>query len=1046
MLVVPGTGSLVIAMEAARQTVVGKNRKISGFNFKDVQLLSPLRVGYTTQDAVETDVHLDQIQAGDEKGSTWFQFRIFSHNEGGVTETCNAKIQVQFEEDITTPAGYERMLEYERIRSRSRRIRSSCTQPLDIRTLYKRFLKYGFRYGPSFTVVSDVSFDPVGQMLAAGKVNWDPTVHEQANDSPVHPGILDGVLQVLLATAPKGLKNTSTMIPRRIGRVWVSNKVWSQTTKAVNVTSALTGTLDEGGPFMNFWALADDDTPLCTIERVKTAEISRAEKPEDDLAGRMLLYNIAWKPRLSSLAPGELQKICETASIRLNSFDSEVTAMANFFPKIELALRSAAKGAIQTMSASHMSGHPAYFSKYMDLLKWQSTYRPPELQHQENHNDLSLSALETIIQECEAEYPQWFLFPAVARALPSILRGETDPLELMFSTKAAETFYSSVYNSHMLSGSFKMFINLASHENPRLRILEVGAGTGSFTRHILSTLQALENENGGTSFAEYIFTDISTSFFSNAQVQFKEHLDRMSFKSWNLEHDPGDEDSGLHIGGYDIIFAGSVLHATSNLLKALRNLRKLLRPGGYLVLQEITSTQLACVNIAFGTLEGWWLSTEKWRQDGPLATEECWNQLLQNSGFLGIDLALKDFEDDAHHISTIMVAQASGEEDVPTRNSPINVLQGQHQLIVVIDQGSVSQTSLTEELGRQHEIKQVVDFASIEKGWGASPSDVVVSLIDVGSSRLANLGEQGFKSLQQLIQGSRNILWVSASAYDTGSSEDGKGLLPWDPQSGIATGALRTVRSEESDKHIVTLIIDQAHRYELKGTAAFMTEVLRSSFNGYESRNNPEVEFVVKNGHIMVGRMVHEKQLDEERESHIRPQQQIDQWTAGPPLVLEVEKPGMLDSLRFVEDAGYYEDLATDEVEIEAEAWPVSFRDIFTALGKLNDGIELGWECAGKVTRVGSTCLEHFKPGDRAVMGAFGSMRSHPRSKMQTVQKIPDNLSCIDAVSYVNPGMTAWHGLVNCARLQKGEKVLIHSAAGATGQMAIGVATMIGAE
>lgn len=1030
-------------MEAVRQTVAARNRKISGFQLKNVQLLAPLRVGSTVSDAVETDVHLDQIEGGDEKESTWFHFRLFSHNEGRVTQTCDAQIHVIFEEGDSTPAGYERMMEDEQIRKRTEEIRARCTEPLDTRTFYKRFLKYGFQYGPSFTVASDARFDPIGQMSGTGKVSWN-AAHVQANDSPVHPGILDGILQVLLATAPKGLKNTSTWIPRRIGRVWVSNRIWCQYTKTVNVASTVN--VEDGVPLMNFWALSDDDTPLCTIERVKCAEISRTNKLGGDPVHKKLLYSIAWKPRLSSLAPGELQKLCDTTSIRLNNFDSEANAMAKFFPKMELALRSAAKAALQTMSASEMGDLPAHFSKYVNLLKSQSMHDASAANGEENVNDLTPSELEALLQECEAEYPQWFLFPAVARALPSILRGETDPLELMFATKAAETFYANVYSSHMLCGGLQAFLGLASHENPRLRILEVGAGTGSFTRHILSTLQAVEQERGGTSFAEYVFTDISTSFFGNAQVHFKQHLDRMSFKTWNIEHDAADERSGLDTGGYDIIFAGSVLHVTSDISKALRHLRKLLKPGGHLVLEEITSTQSACVNIAFGTLPGWWLSTEKWRQGGPLATQESWNQLLQNNGFQCIDLALKDFEDDAHHISSIMVARASGEADTSLQNGSISVRPAQPQIVIIRDQSSSFQVSLTEELGKHLELTQIVDFDSLGQWWDTSPSEVIVSLVDVGTSGLANLSEQGFESLQGLIQGSKNILWVAASTPDTSDPDNSGSSLPWDPRSGIATGALRTIRSEESDKHIVNLTINQAHVYESKELAGFVTEVIDSCFTDDQSRNSPEVEFVVQDGYISVGRMVYEQELDDERESHIQPQRQVEKWDSGPPLVLDIEKPGMLDSLRFVEDTSAYTDLAADEVEIEAEAWPVSFRDIFIALGKVSDRKEFGWECAGRVTRTGSACSDEFKPGDRVVMGAFGSIRCLPRAKSQAVWKIPDNLSYLDVVSHVNPAMTAWYGLVNLARLQKGEKVLIHSAAGATGQMAIGISKMVGAE
>lgn len=982
------------------------------------------------------------MEGGGEKESTWFHFRLFSHHEGRTTQTCDAHIQVNFEEGDSTPAGYERTMEDERIRRRAERIRGLCTKPIESRTFYKRFLKYGFKYGQSFTVVDDARFDPIGQMSGTGKVNWN-AAHVQADDSPVHPGILDGVLQVLLATAPKGLENTSTYIPRRIGKVWVSNRTWCQCTEAVHVASTLT--IEDGEPLMNFWALSDDDTPLCTIEKVKTAEISSTHKLGDDQAHKKLLYSIAWKPSLSFLSPGELQKICENSSSRLVNFDLEAKSMSNFFPKMELALRAAAKLALTTEPAFETGGFAPHFNKYISSLQFQSKHETSRLDAEEKHQGLTPSELEALLQECEAEYPPWFLFTAVARALPSILRGKKDPLELMFATKAAETFYANVYSSHMLCGGFQTFLGLASHENPRLRILEVGAGTGSFTRHILSTLGALEQATGGTSFADYVFTDISASFFGNAQVLFKDHLDRMSFKTWNIEKDAADEQSGLDIGGYDIIFAGSVLHATSDIANALRHLRRLLKPGGYLVLQEITSTQSACVNIAFGTLPGWWLSTEKWRQEGPLATEESWNQLLQNNGFQGIELALKDFEDDAYHISTIMVARASGEVDAPLRNDSISARQ-LPQIVIIRDQNSACQVSLTKELEESLNVTQAVDFDSLGEWWATSPREVIVSLVDVGTSRLATLSQQGFDGLQGLIQGSRNILWVAASRVDSSGLDDSGSHLTWDPRSGIATGLLRTIRSEDSDKHIVNLTINQDQNYKSNEVATFVTKLVDPCFTGDQTHNSPEVEFVVQDGYLSVGRMVHEKELDDECRSYTRPQRQLSRWESGPPLVLDTDKPGMLDSLRFVEDTSSYSEIAVDEVEIEAEAWPVSFRDIFIALGKVSERKDFGFECAGRVTRVGPACAAQFKAGDRVVMGAFGSFRSRPRAKMDAVHKIPDGLSYFDVVSHVNPAMTAWYGLVNLARLQKGEKVLIHSAAGATGQMAVGIARIIGAE
>ncbi|KAI0543431.1 KR domain-containing protein [Xylaria curta] len=250
-------------------------------------------------------------------------------------------------------------------------------------------------------------------------------------------------------------------------------------------------------------------------------------------------------------------------------------------------------------------------------------------------------------------------------------------------------------------------------------------------------------------------------------------------------------------------------------------------------------------------------------------------------------------------------------------------------------------------------------------------------------------------------------------------------------------GFLRSIRSEEIDKRIVTLIIHQSDKSQSNGIAELVTSILYSSFNN--SRLS------VRDGIIMIGHMVHERQLDEKRRSFRHPQEQIGPWLPGPPLALAVGQTGMLDSLRFVEDQSYSEDLASDEVEIEAVVWPISLRDVLIVLGKIGFGDGLGYECAGTVSRVGLACSEKFQPGDRVSMGVLGSMRSHPRGKARCVRKLPDHLSFEEAVSTGNPCMTAWHGLINIARLQKGEKVLIHSAAGATGQMAVQIAQLIGA-
>ncbi|KAB5542744.1 KR domain-containing protein [Coniochaeta sp. 2T2.1] len=130
--------------------------------------------------------------------------------------------------------------------------------------------------------------------------------------------------------------------------------------------------------------------------------------------------------------------------------------------------------------------------------------------------------------------------------------------------------------------------------------------------------------------------------------------------------------------------------------------------------------------------------------------------------------------------------------------------------------------------------------------------------------------------------------------------------------------------------------------------------------------------------------------------------------------------------------------------ETEAKAWGLNFRDVLIALGR-KEGDGLGADCAGIVTRVGRDCRSSLRPGDRVCMVAEGCMRQYPRAHEGRVLAIPESLSLETAASVLVPGLTAYHCLVDIARLRKGEWVLVHSAAGSTGQMAVRVAQMLGA-
>jgi acyl transferase domain-containing protein/acyl carrier protein len=138
------------------------------------------------------------------------------------------------------------------------------------------------------------------------------------------------------------------------------------------------------------------------------------------------------------------------------------------------------------------------------------------------------------------------------------------------------------------------------------------------------------------------------------------------------------------------------------------------------------------------------------------------------------------------------------------------------------------------------------------------------------------------------------------------------------------------------------------------------------------------------------------------------------------------------------------------EVEVEIRAAGLNFKDVLVTLGRLGTNSDavpfLGSECAGVVSAVGSS-VHHVKPGDPVVVAmASGCMASHVTVPAHSVIPKPEGLSFVEAATVPIAFLTAYHSLVNLAKLQQGERIIIHAAAGGVGLAAVRLAQQLGAE
>jgi acyl transferase domain-containing protein/NAD(P)-dependent dehydrogenase (short-subunit alcohol dehydrogenase family)/SAM-dependent methyltransferase/acyl carrier protein len=225
---------------------------------------------------------------------------------------------------------------------------------------------------------------------------------------------------------------------------------------------------------------------------------------------------------------------------------------------------------------------------------------------------------------------------ACGRQLPEILRGKLSPLETLFPNGDA-TLAQRLYEKAPVSTYFNSIAAAAAAALSRAhmrgcRILEVGAGTGATTASVLPRLDA--------HYAEYCFTDVSGLFLSRAKRKFSDYRS-VNYRLLDIDRDPAQQ--GYELGGFDLVLATNVIHATADLPRTLAHVRSLLAPGGALILCEATE-YLPWFDITTALIEGWQRYNDGIRRDHPLLSASQWTSVLRDAGFIDVRAFPEDGE------------------------------------------------------------------------------------------------------------------------------------------------------------------------------------------------------------------------------------------------------------------------------------------------------------------------------------------------------------------------------------------------------------------
>ncbi len=1053
-VVFPGAGYVTMAATGALlankpsgTSVIERSRPLSVTN---LQLHTPLVLA-KEEELRELQLLLARPQ-GHSAASSKRAIEIYSRTPGDEDWTLHADGEVELESGDLQP-GKQADLP---------RVKQDLAER-DIAAIYQAYEAIGIGYGPTFRSLQGL-WACAGEALGQVRLSSEQRGHGLI----VHPAVLDGCLQAFAAAVPESAE-AETFMPFACRRIAFFGILPDDLYCHLRLR-------DGGGVAVSETLTADIDLHneeglrVGLVEGFTFKRATRQALKAQTVGLEDWIYQIEWRPQplAGAILPAAFLPTPDAIAEEMRGAAAEALVAEDL---------SGAK--VEQLIAALEQLSQAYTLQALQQLGWQPQADQrvtaeglvEALGIQPNHlrltgrlleilsgsgllaaegegawRTLSLAPAEAVPsdpdalqRELAAKHPEGALelelLGRCGRALGDVLRGRSDPLALLFSETGASAgdLYSDApvlrLCNRLIASSMRALVR-ALPAGRRLRVLEIGAGTGSATAQALPELPAEQTD--------YLYTDISAAFFSDAEARFAEAYPFVDFRVLDIERDPLEQ--GFSQQGYDLIVASNVLHTTRDIGATLSHCRSLLAPQGTLVMMELLRKQ-AWLDLTFGLLDGWWRFQDDYRPDYALMDQALWQRVLGDCGFgqiLAIVPGRDELAADAAPSQGVMLARATSAIEEPpglwvltadregAADLLAEALAARNQTVVLAgDAGDGESAALSVHRSSLHPDRRE-DWVELLQDLPAEPALRCIVHLTALDGAGPDASDADLRS--DCRQSLASALALTQAVMDLG-------LKP--------SGGLRFLTRQAQ-------VMEPAPGEQLAGAGLW-------GFVRTLATERPDLD----SGLIDVGgqpEAVVEELLRPDGESHVAYRQEgrfiarLARWREASPSV------GLPDSgaWRLIgSPEGRLEDLAAEPLTVRAlepgkarvsiEASGLNFRDLLDAMGvSLGVDVPLGAEFCGRVLELGPK-VSDLEVGQRVVGFAPGTFASEVVTRAELLAPAPDGLTSVQLATIPVVFVTALIAF-ELSALKRGERVLIHAGSGGVGLAASQLAREIGAE
>ncbi|KAJ2988123.1 hypothetical protein NUW58_g4141 [Xylaria curta] len=997
--VLPGAAYIAMAIEAASRmhNESATPSKIKGFSLRDLTIDRSLLIpedDYGVE--VVTSMGIATVTG---PSLPWATFSINSVRRVSDewVEHCTGQVRIEVEvarQDI-----------------QDHRVTPTAPRRIDALPWYQKFSDIGLNYGPCFQTLSNIRTNPESN-LAVATLALHPT-STRTSESPyaLHPASLDGAIQLGLIACHGGQleKANTAFVPVRLSHLYLQKEISGDTCTVV----ARGERRGIRSVHLELQILGPSGDVCLHVDDLRCISYSRQSNPIDRTFSSPFT-RLIWRPDIRSMSNRQARQIYVPSkdSVEVSLQWGITNRLAHY------VLLNTYERFGKLRDRPQPSGDVGHF---FDWIKRKAETDRSDLMNEARklaNNGLLLQAIEELsIQGSD------IMEIKVAKLLHDNMSDIIYERKTGIDTIISEGFLTPFYQAGLLmTGTypqlFEVLSNLA-HSNPNLRILEIGGGTGGATR---IAMKAFQRPNGIKAYRDYTFTDISPGFLSSARDSMADFLD-MKFSIFDIELDPMEQG---YTQEYDLIIACQVLHVTSNMHRTLSNCRRLLNPGGKLLLVETTKNFIV-PGIVVGTFTGYWAGIPDGRVDAPFQSLDAWESSLRDAGFSGLDIVLDDFPE-PHSTTSVILSTVPPAVTTPSPTDVVHILYSDEPAPSLVWQ-------ISKELMSRGVIAKAGVFNEVVDRL--PPKSRVIVLIDE-RHLLVKASGQDIMAFQHLARNVATCIALTSCGVVKGRNADGA----------LIAGLFRVLQNENPASQYITVDIDtEDFALAMDSAQEFSRCIVDYEFELHQDTpdgNLKDHEFAWQSGCMWVSRHVPDTSFNLQYGLGGRSlKTELVPLNSQGAIKVMFETPGVLNSLCFTSNDELVRMLDSDFIDVATAAIGVNSKTLNYWAGRLDEN-HFPLEYAGIVTAVGAN-VRDLSVGDRVYGLGKDQFGNYLRVPAAFASKLgpDDNMAQMASMPWAYT--TAIYALDYVAHLTAGQSVLIQSGTKDVGMASIALAKSKGA-